>query len=254
MQAENADELKHTQEMKKIIETARADAEREQLELFTYIASHDMREPLQKIIGFGDLLAETSAHVLDEKGRGYLQRMQAAAMRIDQLINDLLRFSKLTTEKAAPEAIPLSEILKGVLPKFEASIKTSGAVVEVGELPAVYADIRQMEHVFQELISNALKFCKKGEAPHVTIQGSIVREGLAEISVSDKGIGFDVNYLEKILRPFERLHSRSEYEGSGLGLALCYKIISRFGGTITAKSVPGHGATFIVTLPTKQVP
>ena len=238
--------------MEKAVELARLDAEREQMKLFTSMASHEMREPLQKIIGFGDLLEAGYAGALDGKGRDYLQKVRAAAMRLEELIGELLTFSKVTSETAVLEPVPLAETLKEALSDFTTRLKETGAVVEAGELPVVYADKAQMRQVFQNLISNSLKFHKKNEPPRVTVRSRPLGEGLVEISVADNGIGFDEKYLEKIFRPFERLHSRSEYEGSGLGLAVCRKLLRRLGGTLTAKSAPGHGATFILTLPLRK--
>ena len=144
-------------------------------------------------------------------------------------------------------------VIQEVLSDLEITIKKTGAEVKVGELPSIQADPTQIRQLFQNLIGNALKFHKEGERPVVDLFSTTKDNGTLQIYVKDNGIGFEEQYLDRIFAPFKRLHGRSsQYEGTGIGLAICKKIVERHGGSITAKSTPGHGATFIITLPAKQ--
>jgi signal transduction histidine kinase len=185
---------------------------------------------------------------LSEHGRDYLARMSSAARRMQDLIDDLLRFSRVTTNTRPFVAVDLAATAHEVRADLEGVIDETGATVELGELPTVQADPLQMRQLLQNLLSNALKFHRDGVAPHVKVVGRVDGR-LAEIAVSDDGIGFDERYAQRIFRVFERLHGRGVYPGTGIGLALCRKIVERHGGTITATSAPGEGATFLVTLP-----
>ncbi|HXV18813.1 MAG TPA: PAS domain S-box protein [Candidatus Omnitrophota bacterium] len=249
--SEDITEYRKAQEalIQKTAELARSNAEREQLQLFTYLASHDLREPLQKVMGFGDLLKSHYGSKLEERGQDYLERMQNATLRMSHLIEDILRFSRVTTEGEKFERVELGEMAREALVDLELAITESGGTVEVGALPAVQADRMQMRQLFQNLIGNALKFRAKDRPPKVVLESHKLPDGQYEVLVRDNGIGFEEKYLEKIFRPFERLHGRGEYHGSGIGLAICQKIVQRHGGTLTAKSVPGQGSTFIVRLP-----
>ncbi len=226
-----------------------------ELQDFAYVASHDLQEPLRKIQAFGDRLKSQAGDGLDEKGRDYLDRMHAAAGRMQTLISDLLAFSRVTT-KAQPFApTDLNQVTKGVLSDLEVRIEKSGGRVEVGHLPTIEADATQMRQMLQNLIANALKFHKPGMPPVVKVYlqtPEIPRTSQIKIVVADNGIGFAEKYLDRIFAPFQRLHPRGEYEGTGIGLAVVRKIVERHGGSVTARSAPGEGATFIVTLPGKQ--
>ncbi|MBI3315619.1 MAG: PAS domain S-box protein, partial [Candidatus Omnitrophica bacterium] len=230
---------------------ARSNAEREQLELFAYVASHDLQEPLQKMIGFGALLKKQCGALLNEKGCDYVERIQAAAFRMSRLIEDLLRFSRVVTQTETPTStVDLNDVVREVLSDLEVRVAESAATVEVGPLPTVNVDRLQIRQLFQNLISNAIKFRKKSEPVRVKIRTEAASEnGFVEVAVEDSGIGFDESCSEKIFKPFERLHPRSEYEGSGVGLAICQRIVKRHGGEIIARSHEGQGATFIVKLP-----
>jgi light-regulated signal transduction histidine kinase (bacteriophytochrome) len=229
-------------------ELARSNAE---LEQFASIASHDLQEPLRKVQTFAEQVRVREHDQISEQGRDYLDRMSSAARRMQDLIDDLLRFSRVTTNTRPFAAVDLAETARAVSADLEAVIDESGATVELGELPTVDADPVQMRQLLQNLLSNALKFHREGDAPHVKVTGRV--EGrLAEIAVSDDGIGFDERYAQRIFRVFERLHGRGAYPGTGIGLALCRKIVERHGGTITATSAPGEGATFLVTLPVEH--
>ena len=235
-----------------------------ELEQFAFIATHDLQEPLRKMQSFGDLLASTSSEALNEQAQGYLQRMRDAAGRMRTLINDLLSFSRLSSQVQAYAPVDLRRLTREVLSDLEAQIAESGGRVEVEDLPTIDADPTQMRQLQQNLISNALKFHKPDEPPLVRVRGRIVNgyranlsdkstpEDTCEITVEDNGIGFDEKYLDRIFTVFQRLHGRDTYDGTGIGLATCRKIVERHGGSITAKSTPGEGATFIVTLPARQ--
>jgi PAS domain S-box-containing protein len=231
----------------------------QELEQFAYIASHDLQEPLRKIEAFGDRLKRKYDKTLDEQGHDYLARMQNAAGRMRTLIQDLLAFSRVTTQSRGFSSISLSTLLQDVLGDLEVRIQETHAQVTVGDLPTLEADALQMRQLFQNLIGNALKFQQPGILPTVSIQCSeenVVESDPAQsfycITVSDNGIGFDEKYLDRIFKVFQRLHGRNEYEGTGIGLAVCAKIVERHGGQLTAQSAPDQGATFIVRLPLQQ--
>jgi light-regulated signal transduction histidine kinase (bacteriophytochrome) len=224
-----------------------------ELEQFAYIASHDLQEPLRKISAFGSRIASKYTDALDDQGRDYLTRMQNAAVRMQSLIDGLLTYSRVTTKAQPFSLVDLSVIVNEVLGDLETKIKDTGATVECSANLAIAADPLQMRQLFQNLIGNALKYHAPGIAPAVTVGAA--REGThCTITVSDNGIGFEQQYAEQIFGVFVRLHGRSsEYEGSGIGLSVCRKIVERHGGTITARSEPGKGTTFTAVLPIIQV-
>jgi PAS domain S-box-containing protein len=227
-----------------------------ELEQFASVAAHDLQEPLRKIEAFGDRLRAKCGDQLDEQGKDYLERMQGSAARMRRLINDLLAFSRVTTKAKPFEPVDLSEIAQETLADLEGSIQQTKGHVEIDELPSLEADPLQMHQLLQNLIGNALKFHKPDEPPVVKVTSRPVQEPgcsqLWEITVQDNGIGFEEQYLDRIFQVFQRLHGRQEYEGTGIGLAICHKIVERHGGSITARSQPGHGTTFIVRLPVEQ--
>jgi signal transduction histidine kinase len=234
-----------------------------ELQDFAFVASHDLQEPLRKIQAFGDRLRTVQAPKFDDQGRDYLDRMHSAAGRMHTLINDLLTFSRVTTKAQPFERIDLNKIANDVVSDLETTIEQAGGSVEVGDLPAMDADPMQMRQLFQNLIANALKFRKPESPPVVKVEAELVNkhasgiEGstsneFARITITDNGIGFDEKYLDRIFTPFQRLHGRNEYEGTGIGLAVCRKIVERHGGTLTAESSAGNGATFIATMPVTQ--
>jgi len=230
------------------------------LEDFAFIASHDLQEPLRKIQAFGDRLKEKHGEGIGEEGRDYLHRMQNAALRMQALIQALLSYSRVTTRPEPFSTVSLGLLVRQALSDLTARIEQAGARIEVNDLPSVEASPHQMRQLFQNLLSNALKY-RREERPVIKVSGKHMhnpppKKGArrVRILVEDNGIGFDEKYLDRIFQPFQRLHGRGHYEGTGMGLAICRKIVERHGGTITAKSTPGKGATFIITLPTKQKP
>lgn len=255
----------------KAFELARSNAE---LEQFAFVASHDLQEPLRKILAFGDRLkAKCDAAQLTD-GRDFLERMQNAAARMQTLINDLLTFSRVISRAQPFVPVDLNVVTKEVLNDLEVRIEKSKARVEIGELPTIDGDPTQLRQLVQNLASNALKFHAPGASPVVRIQAKAISTGDSrghttfitkngtdngspgdayEITVEDNGIGFDEKYLEKMFAVFQRLHGRQEYEGTGIGLAVCRRIVDRHGGTITARGKPGEGACFILRLPAKQL-
>lgn len=218
---------------------------------FAHIASHDLQEPLRKVIAFGDRLRLKCGSMLDDRGRDYLERMQNAAERMQRLIEDLLQYSRVTTRGGEFEPVDLNGVLQEVLEDLERPVAETAAVIKLEPLPVVQADRRQMHSLFLNLLNNALKYRCPEESPKITVEVQPWGAGGVEIMVGDNGIGFDDKYLDRIFRPFQRLHGRSEYQGSGIGLAICKKIIDRHGGEITAHGTPGAGARFIIRLPQK---
>jgi PAS domain S-box-containing protein len=234
--------------------TVQLERSNRELQDFAYVASHDLQEPLRKIVVFGERLKEKSGEALAAESRDYLERMQKAATRMQTLINDLLTFSRVTT-KARPFApIDLAEVTREVVSDLEARIEQVKGRVEVGALPVIDSEELQMRQLLQNLIGNALKFRRPEEPPVVKVAARRFSDDsgreLCELTVSDNGIGFDEKYLDRIFNVFQRLHSRGEFEGNGMGLAIVKKIARYHGGDITAKSKPGVGTTFILTLPT----
>ena len=218
---------------------------------FAFVASHDLQEPLRKISSFGERLATSLGPRLDDKSSHYLARMLDASSRMRTLISDLLSYSQVATSADPLVATDLAAVARGVLADLETSIGEAHARVEVGDLPIIEADPVQMRQLLQNLLGNALKFRRKDMEPAVRL-AAISSDGLCTITVTDNGIGFKQEHSDKIFRMFERLNARTQYEGSGIGLAICRKIVERHGGTIAATSTAGEGTTFSVGLPVTQ--
>ncbi len=238
--------------------TAELEQKNRELQDFAFIASHDLREPLRKIQAFGDLVMARTRGSKDELEHDYIRRMQSAAARMRVLLDSLLTYSRLSTQGKSLAKINPAELIQTAISDLEIRIRETGASVEIGDLPPqVEGDDSQLVQVFENLLGNALKFHKDGEPPQIRIYSRFIENtatggGEHEIYVEDNGIGFDAKYLDKIFLPFQRLHGRSEYEGVGMGLAICRKIVEGHGGTITARSTPGRGSVFIVRLPGSQ--
>jgi len=244
---------------------AKLEKSNKELEAFAYIASHDLQEPLRKVMAFGERLKAKWGESLHDQGRDYMERMQNATLRMQTLINDLLAFSRVTSKVQPFIPVDLNAAVREVSSDLEVKIEQLKGHIDIDNLPVIEADPLQMRQLFQNLIGNALKFHKPEESPVVTVKsekmngngnekgnGEIHHE-LYQITVEDNGIGFDEKYLDRIFGVFQRLHGRNEYEGTGIGLSICRKIVERHNGNITAKSTPGEGSSFIVTLPAKQI-
>ncbi|WP_051054188.1 sensor histidine kinase [Fibrella aestuarina] len=244
------------------------------LQQFAYVASHDLQEPLRKIQSFGNMLAVGQAATLDASTQDLIQRMQAAAKRMSVLISDLLTYSRLTTQQEPFRPVSLTNLLPMVLTNLTEAITESGAQVNWSELPTINGDPAQLEQLFDNLLANAIKFRHTDTVPIVTVSADwllfndipqAVRARLPNrllqqpgqqtsfwaISITDNGIGFDEKYLNRIFVVFQRLHGKNRYPGTGIGLAICQKIVDNHGGAITATSAPGQGSTFTVYLPAR---
>jgi light-regulated signal transduction histidine kinase (bacteriophytochrome) len=220
------------------------------------VASHDLQEPLRKIEAFGERLVNKYASILPDDGKMFVDRMQNAAGRMRKLINDLLSYSRVTTEAKEFQQVSLSKVLSEVISDLQIRIEETEAKVEFDELPEIACDAMQMRQLLQNLIGNALKFRKPGVLPVIRIASKVVEtptdyNGAPHIllTIEDNGIGFENQFKDKIFTIFQRLHSRNEYEGTGIGLATVRKIVERHGGTIDAYGEQNVGAKFYVTLP-----
>ncbi len=217
------------------------------LEQFAYIASHDLQEPLRKIKSFSELLANRYRGNLDEKANHYIDYITGGAKRMQNLINDLLQLSRITTRGKPFEPTDINSVLQNVLDNLEISITESGAIIEYGKMPVLIADNIQLTQLFQNLVSNAIKFRNKDTIPEIHIDVKEKKE-YWQFEVRDNGLGIDMQYAGRIFIIFQRLHTRDEYSGTGIGLALCKKIVERHGGEIWLKSKPGEGSKFRFTL------
>ncbi len=218
-----------------------------ELQDFASIAAHDLQEPLRKVQTFADRL-KNKENSLSPTGHDYLERMLDSTKRMRNFIDSLLAYSGVAIRGQAFAMINLNEILGEVLNDFEVRIEQVGAQIKSELLPTIQADAIQMRQLFQNLIENALKFHHKGQKPILEIKVSI-SSSRCTLSFADNGIGFDQIYQNKIFSMFQRLHGRHEYDGSGMGLAICRRIVERHHGTISAQSSPGKGAVISVNLP-----
>ena len=258
--AQDITQRKHAEEQLKAF-AAKLEKSNKELEDFAYVASHDLQEPLRKVTAFGEQLKSKYGKKLGEKGGDYLERMHGAARRMQGLINNLLTYSRITTKAQPFIPVDLGSVAREVLSDLEVRINQTKGRVDVGDLPTIEADPLQMRQLFQNLIGNALKFHRENDPPVVTIRSALFSGGgpggeqsgadgkLCRITITDNGIGFDAKDADRIFGVFQRLHGRSEYEGTGIGLAICRKLVERHGGTITAKSTPGRETVFTVELP-----
>lgn len=234
----------------------------EELDRFAYVASHDLQEPLRKILMFSDRIHNRLRGQVDTDVDSSLDKILTAAARMQKLIKDILQFSRSEYASNTFELVDLNQIIRDVIAEMEEEIQKKGAHIQVSQLPHIMGNSSQLRQLFQNLITNSIKFAKKGNLPEVKIYGETIQdESLASIMtersssryfniyVKDNGIGFDMENADKIFAVFKRLHSYQEYEGTGIGLSICKKIVNKHNGFIKAKGQPNEGATFIITLP-----
>jgi light-regulated signal transduction histidine kinase (bacteriophytochrome) len=231
------------------------------LDRFAFMASHDLQEPLRKIHIFSDRLITKYESLLDEEGKSYINRIQKATVRLQTLVRDIMTFSGISTEKGSIVYTNLKVLVEEVVQEMEDEIQEKDAVITIDNLPNLYINPTLMKTLFYNLIQNGLKYSKKKVAPKIHIHSDFgqdysinhsAKSRFCLIYIDDNGIGFEQAYCEQIFEMFKRLHHRNEYEGTGVGLALCKKIIEEHGGYISARSVVGIGSTFILSLPMER--
>ncbi|WP_420156004.1 PAS domain-containing protein [Siphonobacter sp.] len=233
----------------------------ENLQQFAYVASHDLQEPLRKIQTFSTLLSKRFAGQLDEQAYNLLERINTAGYRMSSLVSDLLTYSRFATRQQSFDEVSLEAVLAGVLDALSLTIRERKARIQTNALASVKGDAVQLHQLFQNLISNAIKFTPLEKQPEVQIQYELIKRNelppeskltgpvFHRISVSDQGVGFDEQYLDRIFMVFQRLHNKNEFPGTGIGLSICQQVVENHGGWITAKSQPEEGTTFLVYLP-----
>lgn len=252
----------HEQDL--IVKNEELEESNKNLEQFAYVASHDLQEPLRKIRTFGDRIVTKYSEKIDDKGKDYIARMNSAAERMQSLIDDLLKYSRVARNPKEMVKVDLQQLLELLMVDLETLIKERNASFEIEGLAPVDGDKIQLRQLFQNLISNAIKFTPTERKPNIKIVASKVRGSsqkdfnvltnklFLRIEVSDNGIGFDQKYAERIFHIFERLHGKNEFKGTGIGLAICQKVVQNHNGFIRAESVENGGAKFIILLPVKN--
>lgn len=247
-------ELNETLERRVAERTETLEKRNRELQQFAFIASHDMQEPLRKIQTFADLSRVDFGDRLDQTGLFYLDRIQYAAERMSQILADLLSFSRVTSRRNPFTPIRVDTVVQEVLGDLDLKIADAGATMEVEADVVIEADASQLRQLFNHVIMNAIKFSRKGVIPHVHIRVHPSEDrAWCRITIEDNGIGFEERYAERIFQPFERLHAKNVYPGTGMGLAICRRIVESHAGTITAQGKPGEGSCFIIDLPVSQV-
>lgn len=221
----------------------------DELTQFAYVASHDLQAPLRKAAAFAEQLRQRLGGGLDATSLDFLRRMGRSLEGMQGLIDSLLCLARVSSRAAPPQEVDLSAIAAQVLSDLDGAIAATRAHVRVGRLPVVKGDAQQLKQLLQNLIGNAVKFTAPGRPPRVRMRGRALGDGGVELVVEDDGIGFDIRFADRIFQPFTRLHSRQEYPGSGMGLAICRRIVERAGGKISVDSAPGRGARFTIVLP-----
>lgn len=236
----------------------------QELDRFAYVASHDLQEPLRKIQLFTDKLTYQLSHCIEDEVQMYLQKIGKASKRMQQLVNDVLTLSRHTNDNLNFEETDLNVILMDVLSDLEMDIQKKNVKINAGNLPVIYAIPSQISQLFQNIISNSIKFSRADCTPEIDIETEVKKGGdipevdkrlsastFYRIYIRDNGIGFDTKYIDDIFIIFKRLHSYHEFEGTGIGLSICKRIVEQHKGFITAQSEINEGSTFIITLPEK---
>ena len=219
----------------------------EELQQFAYAASHDLKEPLRAIISYSQLLEEYYRDKIDIEGKKFLDFILEGSYRMKKLIEDLLAYSRIATQNKTLKLTNLNDVLKDVLLNLQEATKETGAVINYGKLPILAVNETQIMQLFQNLISNAIKF-QSDEIPNINISAE-QKNNIWEFSVKDNGIGIEPEFFDRIFKIFQRLHTREEYPGSGIGLAICKRIVQMHGGKIWVDSEIGKGSTFYFTIP-----
>jgi PAS domain S-box-containing protein len=232
----------------KIIELNRSNYE---LEQFAHLASHDLQEPLRKLLYYSDVLKKKYSENIDASGVNMLNNMGLAALRMRELINDLLSYSQLQQQKLEFEDVDLNNVLQEVVKDFDVGIREKNASITIAKLPNIRGNTLRIRQLFANLVSNSLKYSKSDVPPQIEI-GVSYTDDKVSIQVKDNGIGFEEEYKERIFDLFERLHTRDKFPGTGIGLSICKKIVELHNGNVTASSRPGEYSIFQVTLPLKQ--
>lgn len=233
---------------RKIIELNRSNYE---LEQFAHLASHDLQEPLRKLLFYSDVLKSRYGQSIDPQGVSMLNTMTQAALRMKELINDLLSYSHLQQQNLVFESVNLNTVMEEISREVDLVIREKDAVIDIAQLPTIEGNFLRLRQLFANLMSNALKYSKSGTQPRIQVTCQ-VSDSSVTISVKDNGIGFEDVFTEKIFGLFERLHTRDKFPGTGIGLSICKRIAELHHGTISARSVPNEYAIFDVTLPLKQ--
>lgn len=243
--------------------TERLERSNQSLEQFAYVAAHDLQEPLRKVQSFSELLSNQYKAILDDNGLDLLYRMHSATKRMQELIRDVLTYSRLSSQQVSPKVVNLNTLIADICTDLDTTIREKSAVITIHPLPVILGDSTQIRQLFYNLLSNSLKFTQK--TPQITFDASRItgtqlpnelmlasNREYAVISITDNGIGFDEQYRERIFLPFQRLHGRKQYAGSGIGLAICKRVVENHNGGMSVQSQPGQGTTFTVYLPVKK--
>lgn len=240
-------------EQQLMVRTRELESRNKELEQFAYVASHDLQEPLRKVSSFVQLFAKRYAGQVDETGQSYLNFAVDGAHRMQRLIDDLLHYSRVSRGQGEQTPVDLERVYKALLQDLSQVIAETGATLECAPLPVVLGEPVQMRALLQNLIGNALKYHQPGRPPLIRISAEIDAEGIATIHVQDNGIGIEPRFFERIFVIFQRLHNRIEYPGSGIGLAICKRVVENHGGRLWLDSTPGEGSTFHFTIMTAGV-
>jgi signal transduction histidine kinase len=250
---------------KKLLENiSQLESTNKELDRFAYMASHDLQEPLRKIRIFSERIAETYGEQIGSEGKMFIDKMQSACIRMQNLIDDILAFSKITVEKESLSSIKLNSLVDEVVTDMEQKIKEKNAKITVDKLPELNVNPELIKSLFQNLISNALKYAKKDVPPQITIsskldeplsnsENGVNSKKFWRIIVKDNGIGFEQQYADQVFTMFKRLHAGPEYKGTGIGLAICKKIVEEHQGHISARSSVNEGTAFTISLPVPEL-